>query len=71
MTEKVNEGRLLDSGLSSKLEVLANPHFIYNKLRARSNVLQVEKPQISRFQEKFLVLILWLTVPRTNTRGQV
>lgn len=58
MTEKVNEGRLLDSGLSSELEMLANPHFNATSYEYDRTFRQVEKPQTSCFQEKFLVLIL-------------
>lgn len=43
MTEKVNESQLLDSGLSSKLEVLANPHLINSELRIRSNVSTIRE----------------------------
>lgn len=70
VTKEVNASQLLDSGLSVKFCELANPLTLRTRHEYERNLRGVVKLQISYFQEKLLVLIIMLSVPRTNTRGQ-
>lgn len=70
VTEKVIAGPLMDSGSNIKFCKLANPLAIRTRYEYERTLLVVAKLHISCFQEKLLVLIVHLTVPRTNTRGQ-
>lgn len=69
VTEKVIASRLLDSGLSIKIDKLANPLILRSRCEYERTLRVLVKLHISCFQEKLLVYHT-LTVPRTNTRGQ-
>ena len=57
VTEKVSKIQLLDSGLSTKVYMLANPHIV--KLKCDGEVLVIERSLVTPcFQEKLLGLIV-------------
>ena len=69
MTEKVRKSQLLDSGLSTKTDMQVNPYIVQLKCYG-DETLGFLSQLTPFFQEKFLWLIIWVPVLRTDTGGQ-